>query len=112
MNKGMTCPMKEKTLHHVVLFKFKDTATPEQVKNVEEAFRLLPQKISGVRGFEWGTDVSPEKLSQGFTHCFLLAFTSEADRDAYLVHPEHKAFGSLLSPYLDKVCVIDFWSHE
>ena len=108
--KGKICPLNEKTLRHVVFFKFKDSATPEQVKKVEEAFRALPQKISGVRDFEWGTNISPEKLNQGFTHCFLLAFTSEADRDAYLVHPEHKAFGSLVGPNVEKVCVVDFWS--
>ena len=112
MKKGMACPLQGKTLRHVVLFKFKDTATPEQIKSIEDAFCLLPKKISGVRGFEWGTDISPEKLNQGFTHSFLLTFASEADRDAYLIHPEHKAFGKLVGPYVDKVCVVDFWSHD
>ena len=109
---GSVCPMKEKMLRHVVFFKFKESATPEQVKKVEAAFCALPKKISVVRSFEWGTDISPEKLSQGYTHCFLLAFSSEADRDAYLVHPEHKAFGSLVGPYVEKVCVVDFWSNK
>lgn len=110
--KKAACPMQDKTLRHVVLLKFKDTATPEQIKTVEAAFRALKDKINVVRGLEWGTDISPEKLSQGYTHCFLLTFTSEADRDAYLVHPEHKAFGKVLGPCLDKVCVIDFWSQK
>ena len=112
MKKGMSCPMQEKTLRHVVLFKFKDTATPEQVKSIEAAFRALPKKIPVVRGFEWGTDISPEKLNQGFTHSFLLTFANEVDRDAYLVHPEHKAFGALVGPSIDKVCVVDFWSQK
>lgn len=106
-------PLPEgKVLRHVVLFKFKDTATPEQVKQVEDAFRALPGKIDLIRGFEWGTNVSPENLSQGYTHCFFLTFASDKDRDAYLVHPAHKEFGKLLGPYLDKVTVVDFWAQK
>jgi hypothetical protein len=101
-----------KVLRHVVLFKFKDSATPEQVKQVEDAFRSLPSKIDLIRGFEWGTNVSPENLNQGYTHCFFLTFTSDKDRDVYLVHPAHKDFGQLLSPYLDKVTVVDFWAQK
>ncbi len=102
----------QKTLRHVVLFKFKDSATPEQIKQVEDAFRALPSKIDLVKGYEWGTNVSPENLSQGFTHCFFLTFSSDQDRNAYLVHPAHKDFGKLLGPSLDKVLVVDFWSRN
>ncbi len=100
----------KKVLRHVVLFKFKDGTTAEQIEAIEDAFRALPAKIPQIRGFEWGTDNSPEKLSQGFTHCFLLTFASEEDRAVYLPHPEHKAFGQKLGPYLDKVCVVDYWA--
>ncbi len=100
------------TLRHVVLFKFKDDTTPEQVKAVEDAFRALPKKIPTIAGFEWGTNNSPENLAQGFTHCFFLTFKSEADRAVYLPHPAHKAFGKLLHPYLDKVLVVDYWTKQ
>ena len=95
-------------VRHVVLFKFKDSATPENIASVEKAFASLPKSIDLIRGFEWGTNVSPEKLDQGFTHCFLLTFDNQRDRDAYLVHPSHKEFGKVLGPYLDKVLVLDF----
>ena len=96
-------------LRHVVLFKFKDDAKPEQVKQVEDAFRKLPSQIKEIKDFEWGTNNSPENLNQGLTHCFFLSFESEKDRDIYLPHPAHKEFGSLLKPYLDKVVVVDYW---
>lgn len=98
-----------KMLRHVVLFKFKDEATPDQVKQVEDAFRKLPSQIKEIKGFEWGTNNSPENLNQGLTHCFFLSFESEKDRDTYLPHPAHKAFGAVLRPYLDKVVVVDYW---
>jgi len=99
---------KSKMLRHVVMFKFKDGATPEQVKEVEAAFRKLPTQIKEIAGYEWGTNNSPENLNQGFTHCFFLTFKNEADRAVYLPHPDHKAFGKVLGPYLDKVLVLDY----
>jgi uncharacterized cupredoxin-like copper-binding protein len=99
----------EKLLRHVVIFKFKDSATPAQVKEVEQAFSALPSKIPTIIDYEWGTNVSPENLAQGYTHCFLVTFKNAADRDAYLPHPAHKEFGKVLGPHLDKVLVIDFF---
>jgi hypothetical protein len=99
-------------LRHVVMFKFKDNTTPAQVKQVEDAFRALPSKIKEIKGFEWGTNNSPENLNQGLTHCFFLTFASEKDRGIYLPHPAHKAFGAVLTPYLDKVVVLDYWAKD
>lgn len=99
-------------LRHVVLFGFKETATPEQIKEVERAFCALPGKISEIHDFEWGTDVSVENLARGYTHCFLVTFLNEADRDAYLPHPAHRAFVSLLQPHLEQVLVVDYWSRQ
>ena len=99
-------------LRHVVLFKFKEDTPPDKTKELENAFRALPGKISLIKKFEWGTNSSPENLSQGFTHCFFVTFSSDADRDAYLVHPAHKEFGKLLKPILDKVLVLDYWANN
>lgn len=100
-----------KLLRHVVLFKFKDTSAASDVKKVEEAFAGLAKKISLIKRFEWGKNNSPENLNQGLTHCFLVTFSSEKDRDAYLVHPEHKAFVEILMPHLDKATVVDYWTN-
>jgi hypothetical protein len=97
-------------LQHVVCFKFKTTASTQDIKQVEMAFQALKQKIPQVVTLEWGTNVSKEKRDKGFTHCFILSFKSEKDRDAYIEHPEHKAFGKIVGPVLDDVFVMDFWS--
>lgn len=99
-------------LNHVVSFKFKESATPEQIKQVEEAFRGLKKKIKEIKSLEWGTNVSPEKHDKGFTHCWILGFGSDKDRDAYLVHPDHKEFGKLVGPVIADVFVVDFWAKE
>lgn len=95
-------------VRHVVCFRLKDDVSPDQIQAIENAFRDLPHKIPGIVDFEWGTNVSKENLSQGFTHCFLLTFKDEVARDAYLAHPAHKDFGALLHPHLDKVFVVDY----
>ena len=101
-----------KLLRHVVLFKFKDSTTDEQVREIENAFCALPSKVDAIYDFEWGTDVSVENRQQGFTHCFLVSFLSEADRAKYLPHSAHKEFGQLLGPHLDKVLVVDYWTKK
>jgi hypothetical protein len=103
---------KGQVLRHVVMFKFKDTSSAEDIKKVEDAFRDLAKKIKVIKDFEWGTNNSPENLNQGLTHCFVLTFASEKDREVYLPHPDHKAFGQILKPHLDKVTVIDYWAKK
>ena len=101
---------KKKQLRHVVLFKFKETATAEEVQSVEAAFVALPSKISQIKDFEWGLNNSPEGLNKGLTHCFFVTFDSEEDRAIYLPHPAHKAFVEVLGPHLEDVTVVDYWA--
>jgi len=112
---ALTAPAQTKSgsvLRHVVLFKFKDDASADDVKKVEDAFRALAGKIKLIKDFEWGKNSSPEGLNQGLTHAFFVTFASDKDRDAYLVHPDHKAFVEVLKPHLDKVTVVDYWSSK
>lgn len=99
----------DKLLRHVVLFKFKESASAANVKSVEVAFMDLKGKINTIKDVEWGLNSSPEKLNEGLTHCFFVTFTSNKDRDDYLVHPAHLAFVEVLKPHLDKVVVVDYW---
>jgi Stress responsive A/B Barrel Domain len=105
-------PKGEKLLRHVVLFKFKDACTPEDIKRVTDAFSALPKKIDVIQGFEWGTDVGVEKLDDGFTHCFLVTFKDTKGRDAYLPHPAHEEFKKLVVPMLAKALVVDYWAKD
>ena len=95
-------------LRHVVALKFKAGTDADQIRKIEDAFRDLKNKIPQIAALEWGTNVSPEKHDKGFTHLFILSFKTEKDRDAYLPHPAHKAFGKVLGPVMDDVFVIDF----
>lgn len=103
-------PKIDRPLQHVVFFEFQETAKPEDIKKVENAFAALPSKIDDIHSFEWGKNNSPEKHDDGFTHCFLVTFADEQARADYLPHPDHKAFVEVLKPVLKKVRVLDFWA--
>ncbi|MBI1368314.1 MAG: Dabb family protein [Planctomycetes bacterium] len=93
---------------HVVSFKFTPSTTPEQIDKINAAFAELPKKIDTIRGFEWGTNVSPENLADGFTHCYIVTFDDPAGLKTYLTHPAHLQFVSMLKPQLEKAFVIDY----
>jgi hypothetical protein len=95
-------------IRHIVHFKFKSSATPEQIKKVTDEFAALKGKIEVIEKVEWGTNSSPEKLDKGFSHVWIVSFKSAKDRDTYLVHPAHVAFVEVLKPVLDEALVVDF----
>ena len=98
---------------HVVLCKFYDNTGNDRVEAIEAAFRTLCAELPFVRDFEWGRNSSPENLNEGYTHCFIVTFANEKDRDTYLPHPAHQAFcKNHLDENLEKVCVVDFRSND
>jgi hypothetical protein len=98
-------------LRHVVLFKFTESSTEQDIQQIEEAFAALPSQIEEIRDFEWGINNSPEGLDKGFTHCFIVTFDSEEGRDIYLPHPAHQEFVDLVGPHVDDVLVVDYWAN-
>ncbi|MFV8464168.1 Dabb family protein [Flavobacterium sp. LB1P62] len=103
---------QKQVLRHVVMFGWKDGTDAAYITKVVTALSDLKHKIPTIKSFEWGTNNSPENLSNGLTHCFILTFSSESDRDAYLIHPDHKAFVALLNPAPEKVTVFDYWANK
>ena len=96
-----------KQMHHVVLVKFKpgqDARAPA----LFDALAALQEKLSGMVGYRYGTNVSPEGLNQGFTHGFVMTFSDAAARDQYLVHPDHEKVKADYLPCLENVIVFDF----
>jgi len=93
---------------HVVVFKFKDTTTDEQVQEIVQAFGQLENQIDSIIAYEHGINVSPEGHDQGFTHCFTVTFADASGLETYLPHPAHTAFVEKLLPLLEEVFVVDY----
>lgn len=102
---------EEKVLRHVVLFKFKESTSEEDIKEIEDAFAALPAKIPEIIDFEWGLNNSPEGLDKGFTHCYFITFADENGRSIYLPHPDHVAFTEIVGPHLEDVLVMDYFTN-
>ncbi len=96
-------------LRHVVCFKFRDGVSASDQDKVETEFCALKTKIPCIVDLEWGTNSSHEGLNKGLTHCFILTFASDQDRDAYLVDSAHLEFVEIIKQHSDDVMVIDFW---
>lgn len=100
----------DEQMRHIVVFKYKPTASQEQIKKVTEAFADLKNKIPGIVAFEHGVNDSPENKNLGFTHVYMMTFKDAAARNNYLPHPEHKKFGELLGSLgiLEDAFVVDY----
>lgn len=77
------------TFRHVMLMKFKEAATPEQVETAVAALGTMPGLVPGILRYEFGLDVG---AMPGNPDLALIAdFASEQDWRSYLEHPEHVA---------------------
>jgi hypothetical protein len=104
---------KDKNVYrHVVMFQFKEGISKTQIAEVEDAFMALQGKIDTIVDIEFGTNVSPEGLNDGLTHCFLVTFKNKAGLEVYLPHTAHGKFVDLIKPRLEKVMVIDYVSNK
>lgn len=93
---------------HIGLIKFKEGTSEEQVDNLFEQLLDLSESIEGIEDYVSGPNISPEGLSDGFTHGFVMTFVDVAARDAYLPHPEHERFKQNFLPVIEKATIVDF----
>ncbi|TVY45185.1 hypothetical protein LSUB1_G001020, partial [Lachnellula subtilissima] len=101
---------------HIVMFEFKEEVSPEAVKDVCD--RLLALKDQCVhpttntpylKSGMGGKQNSPEDLSGGLTHIFVLEFANRADEMYYLEKdPAHLAFVKSIDGLLKRAQVVDF----
>ncbi|KAK3441955.1 hypothetical protein EUGRSUZ_B02214 [Eucalyptus grandis] len=78
---------------HVLLVRFKDDTTPDQIEELIKGFANLVNLVN---------------LSTGFTHVFETTFESTEGIAEYLPHPAHVESSKRFLPRLEKVLVVDF----
>ncbi|MSU63542.1 MAG: Dabb family protein [Pedosphaera sp.] len=93
---------------HIALFKFKEGTSEEQIQQLFDQLMEISETILGIEDYVSGTNNSPEGLSQGHTHGFVMSFADAAARDAYLGHPDHERFKAALASSIEGVVVFDF----
>ncbi len=93
---------------HIVLLKFKEGTTEEQIGKFFDDVLDLSETVPGIDDYVSGTNCSPEGRSQGTTHGFIMTFSDIAARDAYIVHPEHERFKTMALTIVQNTVIFDF----
>lgn len=98
---------------HIVLFRYRDNISWTKLESHFRDFAALkhtclkdgkPYMLS----MRMGKNTSWENFGRGMTHCFVLEFASEADRDYYLIKDKvHHAFSELAGPLIEDSVVVD-----
>jgi hypothetical protein len=74
-------------IRHIVLFRWIDGATPEQVAAVHTGLAGLPAQVPSIRSYAHGPDL---RLSDGpWDYAVVADFDDAEGRQAYLDHPAH-----------------------
>lgn len=96
-------------IKHIVLFKLKDTVSPEEKLRAMTAFKnaieALPSRISLIRKIEVGLNVNP---AEAFDVALYSEFDSLEDLNTYAVHPDHVAAGRLLADVKESRSCVDY----
>jgi len=103
---------KDREVKHALFLKFKEGASAEEVKEVEDALAKLPSQVDSIKAFEWGKNNSPEKHDEGFTHCYMFTFDDVDGLKKYASSAEHKAAVEKIMACAEKGRVLDFWTKE
>lgn len=93
---------------HYGCFQFKDGTSDEQIDICFAALKDMVGKIPGLLDVQHGPYDSAEGLNDGFTHGFIMTFSSPQARDEYLPHPVHEDVKDIVVPHLERLVVFDF----
>ncbi|CAN7348710.1 Dabb family protein [Paenibacillus sp. LjRoot153] len=92
-------------LDHIILLKFMESTTNEQLHKVIERFKSLRNHLEGVLDLQAGLNFSDR--NQGFQVVLTIRFENRGALQAYEVNPEHQACSAFIreSGRLDGIVV-------
>lgn len=88
-------------IRHCVFVKFRADVGQDERAGIYADLAALVGQIDGLLAADFGPNVSPEGLAQGFNDGFVMDLVDETARDGYLVHPAHQAAGARLVAALE-----------
>ncbi len=91
---------------HVVLFKFKQEATADEIQQLAEGLGALPQLIEEIREFRFGVDVLHTERSYDLG--LVSSFDDLEALQRYQVHPEHQKVVAQVKAIASNVVAVDF----
>jgi len=94
------------TIHHIILYRFKPEATPEQRQSVEASARALASQIPAIQSIVAGETVY-NPMGHGFDIGVIFLFESAVKLDEYRVHKVHIDYQAFTAPYLEDKLIFD-----
>ena len=95
-------------IQHIVLVKLKPDTSDDTVADIYGQLAGLQELIPGIVHFSGGPYTSPEGFNKGFTHAFVMTFSSPEARDAYLPHPEHERIKRVILDSAEDALAFDY----
>jgi len=86
--------------------------TESQVQEVVDAYAALQGKVESILDIEYGTNISMENKSAGFTHGFVITFADQKGLDDCLPHPAHLEFAKLARARVDDMLMFDYFAKQ
>lgn len=94
-------------LKHVVLFKFKATATPGQRQELIDALNALPPLISEIKSWQI-VHCLPARAGRAHHIALFSEFADAAAVDRYIAHPDHQKVVLLVDAYCETRANFDY----
>jgi len=93
-------------LKHVVLIKFKEGYTEEQVQAIRDGMNGLPEKIPQIIAYSHGTDAG--NTDSAYDYGIVADFASDEDYVIYRDHPAHREIGAAVMAIMADAAQMQF----
>lgn len=93
-------------VEHIVLFKLKQDATPQQKEELIRRLRGLAGKIEGIVSLSAGESFT--NRHKGYTVGLVVRFTDKEALERYGPHPEHVPVKEYVAQVCDDVIAVDY----
>lgn len=81
-------------IDHIVLVKFSETTTQEQLQEVVDRFKALKSHLTGIVDIQAGINFSEK--NKGYQIVLSVRFEDKAAHEAYGPNPEHQAVAAYI----------------
>jgi hypothetical protein len=81
-------------IDHIVLVKFSEKTTQDQLQEVVTRFKALKGHLTGIVDLQAGLNFSDK--NQGYQVVLSIRFEDQAALDAYVPHPKHQAIAAFI----------------
>ncbi len=94
---------KNKGIRHLVLIKFRDGISQEQIAKIDTLVWNMRKEIHVIKSLEWGKHIGLSDESQEYDYCLNIVFKSQINMTMYEEHPVHQTFKAALIPLSSKI---------